>query len=65
MLICIKCYVKSEDQTQENLELLLDDIERCVDANRVLVYDQDNNLEEEYDTPGVFEEEVVEVIDEI
>jgi hypothetical protein len=45
LLICIKCYVKSEDQTQENLELLLDDIERCVDANRVLVYDQDNNLE--------------------
>jgi hypothetical protein len=44
LLICIKCYVKSEDQTQENLELLLDDIERCVDANRVLVYDQDNNL---------------------
>ena len=45
LLICVKCYVKSEDQTQENLELLLEDIEHCVDANRVLVYDQDNNLE--------------------
>ena len=45
LLICIKCYVKSEDQTQENLELLLEDIEHCVDANRVLIYDQDNNLE--------------------
>jgi hypothetical protein len=45
LLVCVKCYVKSEDQTQEQLELLLEDVEKCVDANRVLVYDQDNNLE--------------------
>lgn len=43
--ISIKVYVKSEDSAQEQLEMLLSDIEICVDANRVLVYDTDNNYE--------------------
>jgi hypothetical protein len=42
--VCIKVYVKGED-AQEQLETLLEDIEVCVDANRVLVYDTDNNYE--------------------
>ena len=42
--ICIKAYVKGED-AHEQLEQLLEDLERCVDANRVLVYDTDNNYE--------------------
>jgi hypothetical protein len=42
--VCIKVYVKGED-AQEQLENLLEDIEVCVDANRVLVYDTDNNYE--------------------
>jgi hypothetical protein len=45
LIVCIKCYVRSEDETQDQLENLLEDVEKCVDANRVLVYDQDNNLE--------------------
>jgi hypothetical protein len=45
LIVCIKCYVRSEDEAQDQLELLLEDVEKCVDANRVLVYDQDNNLE--------------------
>lgn len=43
--ISVKVYVKGEDSAQEQLELLLADLETCVDANRVLVYDADNNLE--------------------
>lgn len=40
----IKVYVKGDDAA-EQLEVLLDDVEKCVDANRVLVYDTANNLE--------------------
>lgn len=43
--ISIKAYVRSEDDAQGQLESLLSDLEKCVDANRVLVYDADNNLE--------------------
>jgi len=43
--IAIKAYVRSEDDTQEQLEQLLEDIEQCVDSNRVLVYDTEQNLE--------------------
>lgn len=42
--IAIKVYTKGED-AQEQLELLLEDIERVIDANRVLVYDTTNNYE--------------------
>jgi hypothetical protein len=42
--VSIKVYCKGEDSQQE-LEHLLEDIERAVDANRVLVYDQDKRLE--------------------
>ncbi len=42
--VCVKAYVKSEDP-QPQLEELLEDLERCIDANRVLVYDVDQNLE--------------------
>jgi hypothetical protein len=37
--ISIKCYVKEEDP-QAALENLLEDVERCLDANRNLVYDE-------------------------
>ena len=43
--IAIKAYVRSEDDTQEQLEQLLEDIELCVDSNRVLVYDAQQGLE--------------------
>jgi len=43
--IAIKAYVRNEDDTQEELEQLLEDIERCVDSNRVLVYDSEQGLE--------------------
>ena len=36
--ISIKVYVKGDDAS-EQLEALIEDIERCIDANRVLVYD--------------------------
>jgi len=36
--IAIKCYVRNEDTAQEELEQLIEDIERCVDSNRVLQY---------------------------
>lgn len=42
--ICIKVYVKGDD-AQEQLEALLEDCERVIDANRVLVYDTNNNYE--------------------
>lgn len=38
--ISVKVYVKSEDDPQSQLELLLSDVEACVDANRVLVYNE-------------------------
>jgi hypothetical protein len=43
--VCVKVYCKSEDSPQEELEVLLEDLERCIDANRVLVYDVDKNYE--------------------
>lgn len=44
--ISVKVYVRSEDESQEQLEALLADIETCVDANRVLKYNVDDpNLE--------------------
>lgn len=42
--ISIKVYCKGEN-SQEELETLLEDIETCIDANRVLVYDVDKGLE--------------------
>ena len=43
--VCVKVYCKSEDTAQEELEQLLEDLERCIDANRQIVYDTDNNYE--------------------
>jgi len=43
--VCVKVYCKSEESAQEQLEQLLEDLERCIDANRQLVYDTDNNYE--------------------
>ena len=43
--IGIKAYVRDSEDPQVQLELLLHDIETCIDANRVLVYDTDNNYE--------------------
>lgn len=42
--IAVKVYCKG-DTAQEELELLLEDLETCVDLNRVLVYDSTHNLE--------------------
>jgi hypothetical protein len=42
--IAIKVYCHGEDSS-EQLEQLLEDIEHCVDANRVLVYDSATNYE--------------------
>lgn len=42
--ICLKVYVKGDDAS-EQLEALLDILERVIDANRVLVYDTENNYE--------------------
>jgi hypothetical protein len=38
--VCIKVYCKGED-SQQQLENLLSDIENCIDANRQLVYNPD------------------------
>lgn len=38
----VKVYVKSEDNSQEQLEELLSDLETCIDLNRTLVYDPTN-----------------------
>lgn len=38
--ISIKAYVRGEDNAQEQLEMLLADLEACIDANRVLTYDE-------------------------
>lgn len=42
--VSIKLYCKGED-SQEQLELLLEDVENVINANRVLVYDVPNALE--------------------
>jgi hypothetical protein len=42
--ISVKVYCRGE-LAQDELEQLLEDIERCVDANRVLVYDADRGYE--------------------
>jgi hypothetical protein len=42
--VSVKVYCHGEDSS-EQLERLLEDIERCVDANRVLVYDTSTNYE--------------------
>jgi hypothetical protein len=42
--VSIKLYCHGEDSS-EQLETLLEDVERCVDANRVLVYDSTTNYE--------------------
>lgn len=42
--ISLKLYCKGEDSS-EQLEQLLEDVESVVDANRVLVYDTTNNYE--------------------
>jgi hypothetical protein len=43
--VCVKVYCKSEEDAQEQLEQLLADLETCIDLNRRLVYDTDNNYE--------------------
>lgn len=43
--IAIKVYVRDQDDPQFELETLLHDLETCINANRVLVYDQDKSLE--------------------
>ena len=40
--VCVKVYCKSEDNPQEQLEILLGDLETCIDANRSLSYDNSN-----------------------
>ena len=42
--VSLKIYCKGED-SQEQLEQLLEDVESVIDANRVLVYDTVNNYE--------------------
>ena len=42
--ISVKIYCRGEE-SQLQLETLLEDVERCVDSNRVLVYDVDKNYE--------------------
>lgn len=41
--LSVKLYCKGDDSQQE-LETLLEDFEKAIDANRVLVYDSANNL---------------------
>lgn len=42
--VCVKLYCKGENATQD-LENLLEDVERVIDNNRVLVYDQESGYE--------------------
>jgi hypothetical protein len=42
--VSIKVYCKGES-SQEELEVLLEDVESVIDANRTLVYDEINNYE--------------------
>lgn len=44
LALSLKLYCKS-DTAQEELEQLLDDVERCIDANRTLVYDVETGAE--------------------
>jgi hypothetical protein len=44
LTLSLKLYCKS-DSSQEQLEQLLDDVERCIDANRTLVYDTETGAE--------------------
>jgi hypothetical protein len=44
LAVSIKAYVKDEENAPELLEQLLEDLETCIDSNRELVYDVDNNL---------------------
>jgi len=43
--VSLKVYCKGEDDSQEQLEQLLSDLEICIDANRQLVYDLINGYE--------------------
>lgn len=43
--VSVKVYVRGEDDPQQALELLLEDVERCVNLNRVLVYEAENGHE--------------------
>ena len=40
--VSVKVYTKSEDSSQEQLETLLEDIEKVLDSNRQLLYDSTN-----------------------
>jgi hypothetical protein len=40
--VCVKVYCKGEDTAQDQLELLLEDLERCIDTSRQLIYDTTN-----------------------
>lgn len=42
--ISIKCYVKNEEDAQGDLELLLEDLETCIEDNRQLLYDAEQGL---------------------
>lgn len=42
--LSLKLYCKGDD-SQTELEALLEDVERCVDSNRTLKYDEENNYE--------------------
>ena len=42
--VAVKVYCKG-DNGQEQLETLLEDLEKCIDSNRVLVYDVTKNLQ--------------------
>lgn len=43
LTVSVKVYVRSQDDPQQELEQLLEDLETCIDANRVLQYDVDNS----------------------
>ena len=43
--VSLKVYCKGEDDSQEQLEQLLSDLEICIDANRQLVYDSTTGYE--------------------
>lgn len=45
LMVCVKVYVRSEDDAQEQLEALIEDLEHCIDKYRVLQYDVDSGLE--------------------
>jgi hypothetical protein len=42
--LSLKVYVRDQEDPQFQLETLLHDLEKCIHDNRVLVYDQANNL---------------------